>query len=87
MASFMARAVHQRSLTVRIFCPGVSGRGPAIDCVVITVTLAAQHAVGTSPSETERALLRTAIREGIAEGAAGHVIPAEEFLAGLRRPR
>jgi hypothetical protein len=42
---------------------------------------------GDNLDEQERALLRTAIREGLAEAEAGHLIAADELLAELRRSR
>lgn len=42
---------------------------------------------GDNLDEKDRALLRAAIREGLAEAGAGHVIPADDFLADLRRTR
>ena len=42
---------------------------------------------GDNLDEEERALLRAAIREGLAEAERGDVIPADEFLADLRRSR
>lgn len=40
---------------------------------------------GDNLDENERGLLRAAIREGLAEAAAGQVISADDFLADLRR--
>lgn len=42
---------------------------------------------GDNLDQSERALLHAAIREGLAEAEAGRLIPADEFLAELRRPR
>ena len=42
---------------------------------------------GDNLDERERSLLRAAIREGLAEAEAGHLIAADEFLAALCRPR
>jgi hypothetical protein len=42
---------------------------------------------GDNLDQGERALLHAAIREGLAEAEAGRLIPANEFLAELRRPR
>ena len=42
---------------------------------------------GDNLDEKDRALLRTAIREGVAEADDGQLIDADEFLADLRRSR
>ena len=42
---------------------------------------------GDNLDQGERALLHAAIREGLAEAEAGRLIPADEFLAELRRSR
>ena len=42
---------------------------------------------GDNLDETERTLLRAAIREGFAEAEAGHLIPTDQFLVELRRSR
>jgi len=40
---------------------------------------------GDNLDQAERALLRAAIREGVAEADAGHLVPADVLLADLRR--
>ena len=40
-----------------------------------------------NPGQAERALLLAAIREGLADAEAGRLVPADEFLAELRRSR
>jgi hypothetical protein len=42
---------------------------------------------GDNLDVNERDRLRAAIREGLAEAAAGHVISADDFLADIRRSR
>ena len=42
---------------------------------------------GDNLDDNDRAMLRAAIREGIAEADAGHMVAADELLADLRRSR